>query len=316
MSGIRRGSYNIAENKENISEAKENNESKENNETKQYSSPITLNSPGKLNRSQHIASDQTHNYASPFIESPVKPKTKLSSRAKSTEVVIDMPPDLTKSKKTSTEITNKILQSRGNSPLIPILSNFPSPIGRTRHVSDPVSSQNRINNIINDKLINLSNRTTAPLETVIDNRSISVWNDEVVSQFLLFSKICHESSVKCKLRSVYNKRMGLTLKITGMIFSSLVVLTSIGSLSVEIKQIMGIILGILITTVFGVVQLLNPEKVAEMTTNSSLELDRMSRSIKFEISKDPLTRVNPYDFIAKLESQREKLLKDTGIEDD
>lgn len=312
-----------------------------------------LNSPNPLEREtrtnispQHtnssLPSQQiTQSSENQYVNSPINVQRalnlnrsslgKLSSRA-TPLVGSDVAIDITETKETETQtpdivqtdpkivtkIVSKILQSRTNSPAI-VSSSFPSPIGRSRQISDPLGSHDMLTNVsINEKLYSLYNTVpnVPPATPVRYAIKETVWNEELVHQFMMFSQICKDSGSKCKARSIKNKNLSIGLKICILVASSLVVVSNVSTLNSDVKQYLGVALGVIIAIVTGVVQLINPEQIAEITKNACLQLERMARSISIEISKSPESRVDPFDFIAKLENEREKLLKDTGVEDE
>ena len=141
-----------------------------------------------------------------------------------------------------------------------------------------------------------------------------LWTDETVQQLLDFAEICHSSSLKCKNSSIKHKKIYYFFHISIILLGSLTATTSIGSLDTEIKTTVSTICGVF-TAIFSSVQgFLKCAEKSEIEANSCLELERMARGIRLELSKSKEFRVDPFKFIIKLENQREKILKGIDIE--
>lgn len=249
------------------------------------------------------------------LRTPAMPKR--SSRVPENDVVIDIEERKEEEKKHPRILAREILQSRSNSPAAALPTEFPTPVPRRRQISDP-SPIHDSNGALNAHLSNMYKALPASniefKQEQVDVKSL--WTEEIVKRFMEFSDICKQSAKNCESTAKRNRIISISLKISLIILGALVSFISIRTLPDSAKEITGIILGFLIAALTGILQVLNPEKNAQNQANSALELDRMARSINIEISKSPEMRVDPFDFIVKLENQREKLLKLTGMEDE
>jgi hypothetical protein len=144
----------------------------------------------------------------------------------------------------------------------------------------------------------------------------NLWTDEVVQQLIDFGEICTESSIKCKKSSIKHRRIGHFIQISVISLGALAAATSIGTATNQTKEIISTISGTLIAIFTSIQSFLKFPQQAEVEASSTLELERMARSVRIELSKSKELRVDPYKFIIKLENQREKILHKIGIEDD
>ena len=141
------------------------------------------------------------------------------------------------------------------------------------------------------------------------------WTDETVQQLIDFGDLCSESSNKCKKSSIIHNRISNALQISVILLGAISATTSIGGIDCDKKNIISVVSGCMVfffSSIQGYFQY--PQK-SEIEANSCIELERMSRSIRIELSKSKELRVDPFRYIIKLENQREKILKRVGIED-
>jgi hypothetical protein len=141
------------------------------------------------------------------------------------------------------------------------------------------------------------------------------WTDETVQQLIDFGDLCAESSNKCKKSSIIHNRISNALQISVILLGAISATTSIGGIDCDKKNIISVVSGCMVfffSSMQGYFQY--PQK-SEIEANSCIELERMSRSIRIELSKSKELRVDPFRYIIKLENQREKILKRVGIED-
>lgn len=143
-----------------------------------------------------------------------------------------------------------------------------------------------------------------------------LWTDDTVRQIIDFEEICVRSSVKCKKSSIKHRRIGHFIQILVILLGALSVAASIGNLDDRIKLIVNTIGGASVAILTSIQSFLKFPQLSEVEASSCLELERMSRSIRIELSKPKELRVDPFKYIIKLENQREKLLHRIGIEDD
>ena len=157
---------------------------------------------------------------------------------------------------------------------------------------------------------------TKPYEMGSVGSSPYLWTDETEQHLLDFGDICNESAKKCKNSSIKHSRIGNSLQILVVLLGALSATTSIGNIATETKAIINTISGSLVALLTSVQSFLKFPQQAEVEANGCLELERMSRNVKIELSKAKEFRVDPYKYIIKLENQREKILRKVGIEDD
>lgn len=131
-----------------------------------------------------------------------------------------------------------------------------------------------------------------------------------------FSKMCKESSIKCRHSSVRHKRIGNFIHIAIALLGTTSAASGISTTPDETKLILSTVTGSLVAILTSIQSFLKFHQKSEVELLSSIELERMSRSIKIELSKSREYRVDPYKYILKLENQREKIMTNVGIDDD
>lgn len=144
----------------------------------------------------------------------------------------------------------------------------------------------------------------------------NLWTEETVQQIFDFSEICNDSATKCKQSSIKHHRISNILQLTLILIGAITTTTSIGSINENTKSTISVVCGCMVVFFSSIQGYLKYPQKSEIEAISCLELERMSRSVKIELSKAKEFRVDPYKYIIKLENQREKILKKVGIEDD
>ena len=166
----------------------------------------------------------------------------------------------------------------------------------------------------------LEERKTSPLERkpyeIGEVGDPNLWTDEIVQNIIDFGEICTSSANKCKKSSVKHRRVGNVIQILVVLLGALAAVTSIGNADNELKVIISTVSGSMVAILTSIQSFLKFPQRSEIEANSCLELERMSRSVRIELSKSKEFRVDPYKYIIKLENQREKILRKVGIDDD
>ena len=144
----------------------------------------------------------------------------------------------------------------------------------------------------------------------------NLWTDETVQQIMDFGEICTESANKCKTSSIKHRRTGNFIQILVILLGALSAITSIGSVDDATKVVISMVTGSMVAILTSVQSFLKLPQKSEVEANSCLELERMARSVRIELSKAKEFRVDPYKYIIRLENQREKIIRRVGIEED
>lgn len=144
----------------------------------------------------------------------------------------------------------------------------------------------------------------------------NLWTDETVQRIIDFGEICNDASNRCKRSSIRHRRLGNFIHIMVILLGALSAVTSIGNATDEIKLIISTISGSMVAILTSIQGFLKFPQRSEVEANSCLELERMARSVRIELSKSKEFRVDPYKYIIKLENQREKILRRVGIDED
>lgn len=144
----------------------------------------------------------------------------------------------------------------------------------------------------------------------------NLWTEETSQHLIDFSDICNDSADKCRRSSIKHRIISNILQISIILSGAIVATTSIGSIDDSTKNIISVVSGCMVVLFSSVHGYLKFPQKSEIEKGSCLELERMARSVKIELSKAKELRVDPYKYIIKLENQREKILKKVGIEDD
>lgn len=226
------------------------------------------------------------------------------------EIVIDVKENKDKSKDkdnkkiNSRELIKSILRSRSRSV-------FQTNSNQNSAESTPVS---KCRNFIPDQ-----NSTPSIEKKPYEFGEIGepeLWTQEIVQQLIDFSDICKESSIKCKNSSIKHKRIGNFIHIMVTLLGTISMTTNIGNAQQETKNIISTVSGGLVAVLTSIQSFLKFPQKSETEMLSSIELERMGRSIKIELSKAKEYRVDPYRYLIKLENQREKIMRSVGISDD
>jgi hypothetical protein len=164
---------------------------------------------------------------------------------------------------------------------------------------------------VSSSVKSLSNSFNFKEEDVSD-----LWTDECVHQLIVFGDICISSANKCKKSSIRHRRFGNTIQILVIVIGALAAATSIGTLEDSSKVLLSTITGVSVAILTSIQSFLGFPQKAEIEGSSCLELERISRNVRIELSKPIESRVDPYKYIIRLENQREKIIRRVGIDDD
>jgi hypothetical protein len=182
-------------------------------------------------------------------------------------------------------------------------------------------NKRRSNQIVSD----IISRSHSPNSTSLGESSDSetglnspvgegVWTDETIKQLIEFSDICNYSANQCKRSAMKHRRIGQCIEIMVILIGSLSALSSAGNfIDTETKLLISTICGLSTAVFTGVQGFLKFLPRSEVELNSWLELEKIGRSIKMEITKSVNLRVDPYKLILRLERQRDKIIRKVGI---
>lgn len=179
--------------------------------------------------------------------------------------------------------------------------------------SEPVSCSPDIYLTTDGKSTPSVDRKPYEMNTIGD---ANLWTDEMVHQLLEFSDICNETAIKCKKSSLRHRRIGRTIEVFLISLGALSFTSSMGTANDEIKLLISTVSGGMVALITSIQSLFKYSQRSETEASSCLELERMTRSIRTELSKSKELRTDPYKFIIKLENQREQIIKKIGIDDD
>lgn len=270
-----------------------------------------------------------------YIEKiPIENEGKYTSQNNSTNNSTnnnDVTIDIKDYKSDTTDVNKSTSPPRSVTSGITTTSQSPKNNGQSR-IRD--SCKNIIKNMLKTRSRNniSNNSNTGTPESILDTRNSpsvdrkpyelegfcdpNLWTDETVQQIIDFGEICTISANKCKKSSIKHRRIGNFFQITIIILGALTAAVSIGSTNNDSKLIISTICGTLIAVLTSVHGFLKYPQRTEIEAHSCLELERMSRSVRVELSKAKEFRIDPYKYIIKLENQREKILRRIGIDDD
>ncbi len=140
------------------------------------------------------------------------------------------------------------------------------------------------------------------------------WTPQLEEVFQVFSDQCSKHGVTCKDKSQTHKSYDSALKVASIVLGVVVFSVSISNLRPDASKVVTGILGALITGIGSVQSALKYAKKSELERAAWLQLDKMGRSILFELNRPVAFRAQPIDYIASLETERLKILRDVEIE--
>lgn len=143
-----------------------------------------------------------------------------------------------------------------------------------------------------------------------------LWTDEVINYLIFFGNLCLSSADRCKKESIRHRRFSNTFQILVILLGALITATSLGDIDNQFRMIIGTVCGASTAILTSIQGFLKFPRKSELEALAYLELGRMARNIRIQLSKSKDLRVDPYEYIIKLENQREKILRKVGIDEE
>lgn len=143
-----------------------------------------------------------------------------------------------------------------------------------------------------------------------------VWTNELEMIFLEYITLYTDSSVKCKKASITHKKYSLITRVLLFLSGMFLFVVPLTSLDENAKNIIITICGIISALCVTVQERMDFQEQYTLEGSAALQLERITRNIRLEITKPVNNRVEPVEYIGYLEGERTRILTDVGIEMD
>ncbi len=143
------------------------------------------------------------------------------------------------------------------------------------------------------------------------------WTEDVEKCFLEFIDLCSSSATKCKNSSIRHKLYSRTIQVTTFLAGSLQFIVSFGdNISPRTKDFITMGCGIFTALGVSIQGKIDYTELSTKEQSACLNLERLTRTVRMEISKPIEQRVDSREYISHLENERQRILAEVGIENE
>lgn len=162
-----------------------------------------------------------------------------------------------------------------------------------------------------DELLSMVSDNHSILTAEVENaeRNSHLWNNNVE---MCFDEIIERLKVhaeECHVQALRHTQYDSILKVATVLSGVVVTLASTSSIDTGTRAIITGIGGVVSSTVASCQAILKYGKKAEAEKFAEFQLDKMARSVQLELASPQEYRMNPIEYIANIELEREKILK-------
>lgn len=210
-------------------------------------------------------------------------------------------------------LNENLINSRHNRIMLDLLNDR----RETILIPERTSIVRQLSNSLNEQKIN--NEIVIDKSNIIEKEDnmVVLWSSDIEKRCLLFDEICQESSKKTKKSSIHHRKISNILSYSQIAIGSFGAFISVLSIIPDItKNIINTIIGGTTALLTGIKIAYKGDQTSQIEATVTIELEKISRTIQNELAKPVHLRINPFDFLVTLETERNKLIKQVAIEDE